>query len=244
MSKVFFARIAGLLLLGLTLVATAKDSSPTERVYTTLWQISLDAEGRVVELVPNFELTPGITEALKQAISTWQFEPGAVNGKPQPTQSWLSVRVGFGISARKIVSLRILDVDAGGHMEFDRSNIPKYPSSMLRRREQGMAVVKVEYDGDGKITQAALAEYAPAIHPTLAGAAIDAVLRWKVTPERVAGHGVAGAMIVPFCFTLGDSKPGWCKFTPPDRAGSAETDRPINLAAVTKLKTSVVGQVL
>ncbi len=240
----FFGRIAGLLLLGLAVAATAKDSRQSERTYTTRWQLSLDAEGRVVDLVPNFDMTPGIVAVLTKAISAWQFEPGTINGEPRPTESWLSVRVKFQLSADKRVNMSIVDVDAGGHIEIDRSTFPKYPSNMVRRKEQGMAVVKLEYDGNGKVTEAALAEYAPNVHPTLARVAIDAVRRWKVTPERVAGHGVAGAMIVPVCFTLDDHRPGWCHFTAPDGTGSASSDRPINLAAVTRLKTPVVGQVL
>jgi len=72
--------------------------------------------------------------------------------------------------------------------------------------------------------------------------AVAALLQWQLVPERVAGHGLPGRVMVPVCFLL--RRHAACRYTPPGSKRAAQSEQPLNLTAVTQLKSDVIGQIL
>jgi len=209
----------------------------------TSWQLSLDAAGHVVDLSTRDPVNPTLKEALEHHIRHWEFVSGKLDGTPQATETtlWLKIEFTPEASTGKYL-MRIADVDSGPAIEPSSKRIPKYPPSMLKRKEQGVVVLILSYDADGKVQSAVPSEAAPAAHPVLVKTAVAALLQWQLVPERVAGHGLPGRVMVPVCFLL--RRHAACQYTPPGSKRAAQSEQPLNLTAVTQLKTDVIGQML
>ncbi|HKA91434.1 MAG TPA: energy transducer TonB [Haliangiales bacterium] len=77
---------------------------------------------------------------------------------------------------------------------------PDYPTPSLRRREEGVVLLNVEVDADGRSGDIALKQTSG--HALLDEAAIRAVGRWTFEPARVDGRAVASRVVVPVRFSL------------------------------------------
>ena len=77
---------------------------------------------------------------------------------------------------------------------------PNYPSSAMRRSEEGVAQVRLSLDADGKVTGAAISSSSG--FAALDAAALKAAARWKFAPATKGGQPVASAIVVPIRFSL------------------------------------------
>lgn len=213
---------------------------------STKWHVSLDAAGHVMDLAAASNIVPVLMEPLRQQIRQWEFVPGKRDGVPMATETTLVVDVAFAYGAGDEMQVNIVRAATGGNAEFGGpSGVPAYPQLSLLRREQGLAAVKVRYDGDGHILDIGLYEGAPKVPRALRDAAIAAVKHWRVMPERIGDVGVPGELIVPVCFTLdfARNKPD-CHMQLPGLERPTQANQALALNSVTGLATSVAGEVL
>lgn len=209
----------------------------------TSWQISVDAAGHVVGLSTHDTLNPTLKDALEHHIHSWEFVSGKLDGTPQATDTtlWLKLEFAPEASTGKYL-MRIADVETGPAIVPTKKRIPKYPPSMRQRKEQGRVVLVLSYDAEGTVLSAVPHASASLAHPVLVKTAVAALMQWQMVPERVAGHGLPGKVLVPVCFMLRRHQS--CAFTPPGSKRAAETGLPLNLTVVTQLKSKVIGQML
>lgn len=213
---------------------------------STKWHVSLDAAGHVVDLAAASNIVPVLMEPLRQQIRQWEFVPGKRDGVPMATETTLVVDVAFAYGAGDEMQVSIVRAATGGNAEFGGpGGVPAYPRLSLLRGEQGLAAVKVRYDGDGQILDIGLYDAAPKIPRALGDAAIAAVKHWRFTPEKVGDSGVAGELIVPVCFVSDSArhKPD-CHMQLPGLDRPAQANQALALNSVTALATTVAGEVL
>jgi periplasmic protein TonB len=77
---------------------------------------------------------------------------------------------------------------------------PDYPTQSLRQREEGVVLLDVEVEVDGRSGEIALKRSSG--HPLLDKAAIQAVRRWTFEPARVDGRAMSSWVVVPVRFSL------------------------------------------
>lgn len=89
---------------------------------------------------------------------------------------------------------------------------------------------------------------AQSIHATrsLDKSTVDAARQWKITPEYVGGHGVAGSIEVGVCYTVTTAWPPDfdCAWTPTGTKSKIRSGSGFALAPVAKLSTDVIGRTL
>lgn len=236
--------LASFFAIGTTLATTTSDQPI--RVDLT-WHASIDAQGHVVQLQTtrreNADRVPAVRQRLEQAIHTWNFLPGTVNGKPEVTETGLHIRAELSADADGTMKIRILNADVGGTLEAHQA-APRYPGAAIRHQEQGEVVLRVEYDANGKVTSSSMYPGAPKVSELLVQASQDAVRKWRFTPETVDGHGMAGTALAPFCFSLGRDRGTHCDWKRPGSDESLQDGEALALNPAAKLLTDVAGRTL
>ena len=239
------------LILGISALAFAAGSADSTLHLTHAWQVSLDAEGKVVSLRDTDELAPALREPLEHAIRGWTFEPGRLAGQPEPTETTLSLEVSFVPTAANGYAVRIDDARTGGRIQTDASRKapPRMPRDVIKPGFAAMIVVKANYDASGAIVSV---EPQPQLSvntkPSLEKATITAVKKWAVVPERVGGHAVASSLMLPVCYlvTAGSRQPPdfACAFTPQGSASKIAEGGAYALEPAARLRSEVIGRAL
>lgn len=217
--------------------------------YGTRWDVSLDADGRVVKLEPADKTPEAIRAPLDAAIRKWQFVPGTVNGQSVPTETMLTLDVTLVPVSGEKFALRVDDARTGGAVKTKdmHKQYPKYPRDAVKHHRQGLVVLKVDYDDKGRVLSATRRDDAPAVADDLEVAAARAVKSWSFTPEVVGGRALAGSAIVPVCFELVDMgkdvERANCNWTPPG-VKSLQEGGVVAIDPATRLKTDIVGHTL
>lgn len=238
-------------------IGGASAASPdVARTATLQWRMSLDAEGRVTALVAKGDAIEALRTRLEQVIPSWEFEAGTVEGKRSATETLLSVRVVMNPSADgRAYSVTLGDVRTGGSVGDTNKSYPRIPGRELRKmigRGDGFAqvAVEVEFDAGGKATGLSIADGTPTPPEALAKAVMKALREWTYEPERVAGVGVPGSLVVPVCFTVAQSVAEsrrlskGCRWTLPGSDAYVEEGQSLALDSQVRLKTDVSGSVL
>lgn len=214
------------------------------------WRITINPQGRVTAMaaLPNKRLdrTPQIRTRIEQAVRTWKFLPGLVDGKPAETQSGLYLRATLTPTSDTTISIR-----------FDHANVgplesrmvpPRYPPDAIRHRKTGQVVLVVAYDTQGRVSSMKTAEGLPKVDATLIDAAEKATSQLKFEPEMVGGHALAGRAILPYCFTLqargSRHIEGKCDWKPHDNKAAFRNGEYVALNPAAKLLTDISGQTL
>ena len=241
----------------LAFFAGAVHAAPEGERFTTMqWRMSLDAEGRVTALVAKGDHIEALRERTEQAIRMWEFVPGTVDGMPAATDTLLSVQAVLKPSAddgQYTVVLR--DVRTGGHVVDGATRAPRFPQSELRRMAArgvkfAQVAVEVGYDASGKAIALQVAEGSRTQPEELVKAVIKALREWTYEPERVAGVGVPGTLVVPICFTLAQSPTearklsNACRWTLPGSNAYVDDGQSLALDSQVRLKTDVAGSIL
>jgi TonB family protein len=217
--------------------------------YGTSWAVSLDSEGRVMNLESKDDSPQAIRAPLDAAIRKWQFASGTVNGKAVATETMLTVDVTLVPAGEDKFALRIDDARTGGAVKSKdmHGNYPKYPTDSARHHRQGLVVLKVDYDATGHVTATTRNPDAPAVANDLEVAAARAVKTWRFTPEVVGGRPLAGSAFVPICFEMvgmgKDIERANCNWVPPG-VKSLHEGGVVAIEPATRLKTDIVGHTL
>lgn len=214
------------------------------------WRASIDVQGHVTELqaIPNkrVDRVPAIRQRLEQEIRTWSFLPGTVNGQAEPTQTGLNVHAELTVGANDTVQIRITHAGVGGTTA--KAAPPRYPVAAIRTHKTGEVVLRIAYDANGQTIAASPAPGSPAASNLLIEASEKAAHSWTFQPEVVGGHAMAGAVVVPFCYTLhpmGTNRvEGKCDWKAPGRSDAMKDGEALALNPAAKLLTDVAGRTL
>lgn len=234
------------LALGFAGLATAAEDKPLH--LSASWDVSLDAQGKVVALEGGKRLDAAVREPLQKAIRSWTFEPGRVDGSPASTDTALTLDLSFVPTADGQYSIRIDQARTGG--KVGKSTPPRFPREAVRPGLVALVVVKLDYDADGRVTSVEVVpDQGFNTSRALDSAAVKAARQWKVLPEKVAGHGVASSIMTPICYYVepvgrhveGDPCPAW---TPPGSTSSVGQGEAYALAPTAKLVSEVAGRTL
>jgi TonB family protein len=229
--------------------AAARQDDADAAKFRTKWLISLDVAGKVTAIEPaDATLVDAARIPLERAIREWRFVPGHVDGAPAPTETILTLDIALVPAGDDHFNVRIDDARTGGDIAIKGARKPpKYPPDAIQHRWQGMVVLKVDYDADGRVVTAKPAEGAPTVAQSLVRSAEKAVRDWGFSPEVVGGHALAGSALISVCFDIvpaGTRPKGDCVWTPPGaRSALRETDA-FALEPATRLETDVVGHML
>lgn len=250
--KITLSLLAASLAVGSVCAATSAQPEKQKELSTTFhWNLSLDADGRVVSLKPEGKSNDALREKLETAIRHWNFEPGQVDEKPAPTVTALVVQVGLVESADgSEYAVRIKNARTGGSVA-DASAAPRFPAaamtSVLRRGGSFFAqvVVEIRYDAAGK----AIAVTPVAGSPIQDGPMLDSVRkaakRWTYQPELIAGIGVPGTVLVPVCFSVASDvakarqAENRCRWTQPGTQVSVGEGESLALDSSVQLKSAI-----
>ncbi len=246
MRTVLFTALVALAMSGAA--HAAKDASSAIKVDTT-WNVSLDADGHVVDLKQSTQVKPLLSEPLARAIRSWVFEPGRVDGRPAATETTLQVGVTLEPNASNGYVVRVDHVNTGGGIA--KTLAPTFPVSVLRRESDtfsALAVVQVHYDAAGKVIGAEVAPGAPEVDRAVSDAALKSVRHWTFQPERVGGHALASSAYVPICFTLTRDRRApaadCASWTPPGASTTVANGGSLALEPAATLKSDVIGRTL
>lgn len=225
--------------------------SPDRSLHLTHdWQVSLDADGKVVKLQDDDELAPSVREPLEREIRGWTFEPGSIYGRSAPTETSLTLDISFVPAQDDRYTVRIDDARTGGRVQVSSAQnaSPRMPRDAMTPGLVAMVVVKANYDANGVIVSVEpQREYGINAKRSLEQATIAAVKQWTVEPERVGGRAVASSLMLPVCFTVTRSRPGpdfTCTFTPQGSRSKIAEGGAFALEPVAHLGSDVIGRTL
>jgi protein TonB len=77
---------------------------------------------------------------------------------------------------------------------------PDYPSEAREMRQQGVVMLSVEVDAEGRASDVSLSRSSG--YPLLDHAALDAVRRWRFEPAEAGGLPVSSRVEIPVRFSL------------------------------------------
>lgn len=232
------------MLFGIAQAAQTKAPAPIK--VTLAWNLSLDANGHVTRLekigVNRADRIPQIRSRVEQAIRGWQFIPGTIDGKPAATQTRLSLDLSLLAQSAQTMAIRVDSADTGAW--YGTQSRVRYPAKAVRFHRVGEVVLTVSFDADGKVTAVAPTPGAPSVDQSLIDAATASVKKWTFRPETVAGHGVAGSVITPFCFQVDPRNDPDCHWRAPGHDAPLAQGETFALNPVARLRTDVAGRIL
>lgn len=225
-------------------------SAPVEKIEATVyWRVSLDADGNVQDLKPTLiHANSTLRTAVEPVIRKWKFSPGSVNGNPAATETTLVVSLSLIPTADgHDYSLHFSDVRTGGSV--GTRNAPPHMTrtqvDLLKRSgKPAYVVLDVTFDGNGKAVSVVPAEGSPVSAGTFFNSASRTLRDWTYFPERVAGHGIPGRLIVPFCFDprpSGVKEPG-CHWDSPEGKSPIEPGQGLAMDSAVRLLTDVIDK--
>lgn len=231
----------------LLFVATLTAGGESDPVPLTLsWSLSLDASGNVTQLQPQTggkaDKLPQIRERLEQAIRTWKFVPGAIDGRAQATDTQLIVKVSAIAHDSNTLELRVDSAYTGGGIA--KAVAPRYPVSAIRAHKTGLVVLRARYDAAGAVVSAEQDADSPKVDEHLISAATAATKTWIFKPEVVGGNAIAGWALIPFCFSVSGGKAPDCRWTPKGEQVALGDGDALALEPAAKLVTDVTGHTL
>jgi TonB family protein len=236
------ARASVSLLLWIPMLALADGRVLKPVDLTMSWTVSLDATGAITSLQPAEQTNQGLYERLEPGVRKWHFTPGKVNGKPAPSETTLTVHIKLEpVDSNYRVRVR----DAGTGARYATMTPPKYPDGATVSRRGGAVMLEVHYDDAGKVTAAKPVEGGlPKPGSDIERAAVVAVKKWTFTPEKIGGHGLAGAVRVPLCFSAQPDGANHCHWQIGDEQVELDTKSPLAMNSIVHLKTEVAEQEL
>jgi len=212
------------------------------------WHITVNKDGQVIRMaaVSNrlIDRFPQIREKLEEAVRSWTFSPGKINGQPAETTTTLIVFANLLPEPDGSSALQINNVHGGGG--FNKRFAPQYPQSAISRLAAGEVVVKATYGAHGKVLSAQRFKNGPRANHMLVVAAIEAVKRSIFRPEMVGGHPLPGVALVPYCFRLHGpyGALGKCDWNAPGETNPLQQGEALALNPATHLLTQVAGKTL
>lgn len=166
--------------------------------------ITVDATGHVSSANVVDELPKATVARIVERVSAFEFTPASRDGRAAECSTTLWLAFAFEPVDDDNVAIRIRDAYTAPGLVPNKRNNPGYPSEMLRKRMDGDVQLELAYDADGKVKGTTVLESTG--HPSFGEAAAKMATRWQLVPERVAGVGVPGSVVVPVSFRISDGR--------------------------------------
>lgn len=171
---------------------------PAESIFAVV-DVDLDASGKVLAVEPADEVAKEIAAFLRAQVSTWEFEPATLRGEPAPTRTSVTVRLETtGARSGRQVEARVVDAATGPR--YLTSPAPHYPVAAINRKDTGAVLLRVDFDRDGRVTEATVERSVG--RKSFERAALAAVRKWTFRPERVGEVGIPARVLVPIQFCI------------------------------------------
>lgn len=187
--------LAGMLAVCLTglPLAGAVCGEPQPRIYT--YEVELDASGALLSATPLRNADDATTRQLQAELRNWTFRPAQQDGHSARTSTWVRMTA---IPASDGGPARVLSATAGPVP--DRLRNPEFPEAAQVRGQQGVVVLKLAIDAQGRVQSVDVHDTVGRIDRAMANAAIAAARGWTFRPERVDGAPLASLLLMPVCF--------------------------------------------
>ncbi len=209
------------------------------------WAVSLDTQGHVMTLTQMSKLKPVLAEPIERAIRGWSFESGRVDGRPQPTETYLGLSIVLEPESADGYAIRVEDANLGGRLG-------KIPAVRINPRDvrEGtyLYVMRVAYDKDGKVVSVGPESGTPEV-PASMRRDFEFVLKGATfQSERVSGRPVAAEVVIPMCVSMSrSSRPpanDACEWKAPQKSAPVGNGQLVAVDPAAKLLTEVVGRAL
>lgn len=192
-----------LLAFPLTALAAKKDAETSAIVD---WALGVDAEGRVVSLVPRGRANEAFREPLEAIVRGWEFEPGRVDGRPVASETSLRV-IATRAPSGEGGGIEVHAVRVGGVMLSESFNQKRWVwilnsvAHELANKPPHVAllVVSIEYDAKGKPVQVDLPSAYPKVSDIMEREVLGLFKRARYAPEKLAGQAMPGRILIPLC---------------------------------------------
>lgn len=192
--------------------------APAAPVFAVV-DVELDASGAILAVEPADAVAREIADFLRTQVSRWQFEPATLRGQPVATRTSVTITLeATGARTGRQVEMRIVDAATGPRYKLNRA--PHYPLAALDRKDSGEVLLRVDFDRDGRVTDAAVERSVGRKY--FERAALDAVRDWTFEPERAGDVGIPARVLVPIRFCI-DGRP--CRALPATAGGDADGPR-------------------
>lgn len=235
--KLAFALILG----SAACAAFAADEARKPIDLTLQWHVSLDANGGILSMNPIDDKNADLYRRLDSEVRSWHFAAGRIDGVPAPAETTLSVNLRLEPTDGGY-RLNLRHAGAGG--TYATTTSPKYPDGALVSHRGGGVLLRVDYDSDGRVTDATAVEGgSPKAGNDIRHAAVASVKHWTFRPESIAGHPKAGAALVPICFSV-EPRTFECRFTDPGSKREIGEGGSLSIDPIVRLDTNVADRVL
>lgn len=213
-----------------------------------LWlvaEVEIDTDGRVKSLgwKDKRPVAKFVIERIEPRIRQWRFEPGAIDGVPQVTQTHLTVQV-VGEAVGDGLALRFGKANTGA--KYKHLAVPRYPQQAAMANEGASLVATANVDVDGRVVSHTV-EYTSGndkYRSQFIKAVEAAIADSRFTPERVGGRPLATQVSIPYDFCMGRG----CENREKARAATLEqhgpSGEPIALDSAVRLLTAVEGEAI
>jgi hypothetical protein len=243
------ARAMGIALaLTVTLAARAERVADDPPQLDAEWAVSMDAQGHVLALKQHSTLKPALSLPLEQAIRSWTFEPGKLDGRPAPTETILTLSITLELTDDHY-AIRIDQARTGGR--FKKMVLAKLDRKLLHGNSTSyLYVMRIAYDANGKVVSIVPQDGSPSVDPLARKNMESAVREWLIEPERVDGHGIAASVEFPLCVTISSGPSGVrplkspCDWTQWKKSPTVGEGQFLALDPAAKLLTDVIGHTL
>lgn len=144
-----------------------------------IFEVTIDAGGRVADVVSVSGPLTRVAEAASDALRRWRFTPS-----PDAPHRML---VGFNLSAGRHEAPGQAPVRVGGDVKPPKKIHdvrPVYSKEALDAGVQGIVILDASLDSDGLVSDARVVRSVPMLDRQ----ALDAVLQWRFTPRGVPLH--------------------------------------------------------
>lgn len=189
------------LFLAIPALAAKVEQLPQRLVTQISADVIVDAQGQLQSIGEfSVPLDPQMRDAVIAEMHAAHIKPGRIDGQPAAVQTRLTVTLGLENGAAPgDFRMAVVDVTSGPQMGPARP--PRYPKSLLTQGRSALVMMRVQYDGDGKVLDAQIVSSSVPEH-YIKREVMQVAKAWIFEPERVGGHGIAAYALVPVRFTL------------------------------------------
>jgi TonB family protein len=160
----------------------------------------IDANGRVKGLQTMSAPDPMLSEAAKEAVSQWLFEPYLVNGKAKEVVFTVTITFAMDPNDKAKTAGDVLTrLEDSQKPKIINKVKPVYPEEAKKNKIQGIVKLEATIDEQGKVAKL---DVLASPDPLLAAAAVQAVKQWVYEPYVKDGKAKSVLFTVTITFAL------------------------------------------
>lgn len=191
-----------------SLSLSAEAAAPEQpRVYTL--RVDLDASGAITAAAPLHDGGDRTARLVGEQLRGWTFQAARAEDRPAGVSTYVRVQA---FPSADGAAPRIVSAMAGPAP--DRLLKPTYPADAQRRGLQGVVVLQLDTDAQGRVTAATVHDTEGDVSRAMAEAALASARNWTFHPEQVGGAPLASRILMPVCF-IATPAAGACDWTGP-----------------------------